>query len=217
MNCYAIKSMSALMLITTCLICCNLSGYFQTVATNAGNDESVISVSNESAVYEEETIFNDDVSCGEDEAVNAVAESKEYALAPEPGGEILPKPEDKSNEKIATSETQDSFQIKVKCTAYCSCEKCCGKYAKNRPLDENGNPIVLTASGERAVAGVTVGVDPNTIPLGSKVIINGHEYIAQDTGNPNVVKDNVIDVYFDNHNAATAFGVKYATATIVTS
>ena len=27
-------------------------------------------------------------------------------------------------------------------TAYCPCEKCCGKYALSRPIDENGNPIV---------------------------------------------------------------------------
>ena len=33
-------------------------------------------------------------------------------------------------------------------TAYCSCEKCCGIWAKNRPMDENGEQIVLGASGE---------------------------------------------------------------------
>lgn len=107
-----------------------------------------------------------------------------------------------------------SFVIYARCTAYCSCRKCCGKYAKNRPLDANGNEVVLTTSGARAIQGTTVGVDSNLIPLGSRVVINGHTYIAQDTGNPDVVKDNVIDIYFDNHDEALAFGVQYAEAQI---
>lgn len=40
-------------------------------------------------------------------------------------------------------------------TAYCSCKKCCASYAENRPVDDDGNEIVYTASGERAVQGVT--------------------------------------------------------------
>lgn len=133
-----------------------------------------------------------------------------------------------NNETVGTTETTEtveteaeqnqadnSFQLDVKCTAYCSCSKCCGRYAKNRPLDENGKPIILTASGEKAKEGVTVGVDPKVIPLGSKIIIDGHEYTAQDTGNSKFVKNNVIDVYFDNHEEASEFGVQYFTATII--
>ena len=52
-------------------------------------------------------------------------------------------------------------------TAYCACETCCGKWALNRPLDENGEPIIYTASGEQAEAGVTVAVDTDVIPLGT--------------------------------------------------
>lgn len=113
------------------------------------------------------------------------------------------------------NQADNSFQLDVKCTAYCSCSKCCGRYAKNRPLDESGKPIILTASGEKAKEGVTVGVDPKVIPLGSKIIIDGHEYTAQDTGNSKFVKNNVIDVYFDNHEEASEFGVQYFTATII--
>ena len=113
------------------------------------------------------------------------------------------------------NKADNSFQLDVKCTAYCSCSKCCGRYAKNRPLDENGKPIILTASGEKAKEGITVGVDPKVIPLGSKIIIDGHEYTAQDTGNSKFVKNNVIDVYFDNHEEASEFGVQYFTATII--
>lgn len=91
-------------------------------------------------------------------------------------------------------------------TAYCSCKKCCGKWAKNRPIDENGNTIVITASGKRAKAGTTIAVDPKVIPYGTKVKINGHVYIAQDTG----VSGKHIDIYFDSHEEALKFGKKKA-------
>lgn len=89
-------------------------------------------------------------------------------------------------------------------TAYCSCQQCCGKYALNRPLDENGNQIVYTASGNRAVQGVTIAVDPYVIPYGTNVEINGHIYTAHDTGS--AIKGNRIDVYFENHSEAWNFG-----------
>lgn len=129
-----------------------------------------------------------------------------------------------SNVEITTSETVEAAepekiaepekvkQIKVRATAYCSCEKCCGKWAKNRPLDDNGNPIVYTASGTVAKAGRTIAVDPSVIPYGTEVVINGRTYIAEDSGG--VVKGNRIDIYFEDHEKAQNFGVKYLTATI---
>ena len=96
--------------------------------------------------------------------------------------------------------------------AYCSCEKCCGKWALNRPLDENGEEIVYTASGERAVEGVTVAVDPDIIPLGTEIYIDGLGwYVAHDTG---TFKGKVIDVYHNDHEAACEFGRKDATVAI---
>lgn len=93
-------------------------------------------------------------------------------------------------------------------TAYCSCEICCGEYALNRPIDENGNEIVYGASGTRLVAGVSIAVDPYVIPYGSEVMINGNTYVAQDTGG--AINGNRIDVYFDNHEEAWNFGLQYA-------
>lgn len=93
-------------------------------------------------------------------------------------------------------------------TAYCSCEQCCGQYALNRPIDEFGNPIVYTATGAVAKAGVTIAVDPNVIAYGTVVEINGHNYIAQDTGG--AIVGNRIDVYFDDHNEALQFGRQQA-------
>ena len=93
-------------------------------------------------------------------------------------------------------------------TAYCSCKKCCGYWATIRPTDKNGDPIVYTATGAVAKAGTTIAVDPRVIPYGSEVQINGHTYIAQDTGG--AIKNARIDVYFDDHQEACEFGRQQA-------
>ena len=93
-------------------------------------------------------------------------------------------------------------------TAYCSCEKCCGKWALNRPKDENGKDIVYGSNGTVLAAGTSIAVDPSVIPYESQVEINGHTYTAHDTGG--AIQGNRIDVYFDNHQDALNFGVQYA-------
>lgn len=92
-------------------------------------------------------------------------------------------------------------------TAYCGCSKCCGKWGENRPLDENGKPIVYTANMSIAKEGVTIAADINVLPYGTKVIIDGHEYIVQDRGG--VINGNRIDIYFESHQDALNFGVQY--------
>lgn len=88
-------------------------------------------------------------------------------------------------------------------TGYDTCVACCGQYAKNRPV-VNGKEIVYTASGEIA-SNMTVAVDPNVIPLGSILYLEGYGVrIAQDTGS--AVKGNVIDIYFNNHKDAQNVG-----------
>lgn len=83
-----------------------------------------------------------------------------------------------------------------KCYAYCPCSICCGSSARG-----------YTKSGTRATEGRTIAVDPAVIPLGSVVYINGHEYIAEDTGGG--IDGNTIDVFMDSHQAALEWGVKY--------
>lgn len=92
-------------------------------------------------------------------------------------------------------------------TAYCGCSICCGKYGENRPLDENGKPIVYTANGTVAVEGVTIAADINVLPYGTSLYINGHQYIVQDRGG--VINGNRLDIYFENHQDALNFGVQY--------
>lgn len=83
-----------------------------------------------------------------------------------------------------------------KLTAYCVCEKCCGK--------SDG----ITFSGVKATPYKTVAVDRNIIPLGTELYINGDYFVAQDTGG--AVKGNVIDVCVSSHEEAEDFGVHYA-------
>lgn len=109
------------------------------------------------------------------------------------------------------SETKSLGQFKL--TAYCSCRKCCGKYAENRPTDSRGETIVYGASGNKLSADRSIAVDTSIIPYGSKVIINGRTYVAEDCGGK--VKGKHIDVYFSNHSKALEFGKKYAEVYLV--
>ena len=87
-------------------------------------------------------------------------------------------------------------------TAYCPCEKCCGKYAKNRP-----NGIVYTGSGEIAEEGVTIAADWEVLPPGTEVEIDGiGTKIVHDKGS--AIKGNRIDIYFESHQKALDFGVQ---------
>jgi 3D (Asp-Asp-Asp) domain-containing protein len=64
-----------------------------------------------------------------------------------------------------------------------------------------------TASGEKAVEGITVAADTDILPLGTVIRINGQEYTVQDTGS--AVKGNVIDVFYNDHQTAVQHGVQY--------
>jgi 3D (Asp-Asp-Asp) domain-containing protein len=95
-----------------------------------------------------------------------------------------------------------------KLTAYCSCEVCCGQWAIDRELDENGNPIIYTASGNIAQVNHTIAVDPSVLPFGSEVYIPGYGiFVAEDSGYG--VNGNHIDIYFESHEEAVSHGVAY--------
>ena len=60
-----------------------------------------------------------------------------------------------------------------------------------------------TASGAEPEIGVTIGVDPTVIPFGTSVLINGKEYVAQDTGN---YTGNHIDILCESEAVAERLG-----------
>ena len=81
-------------------------------------------------------------------------------------------------------------------SGYCSCSICCGQWA--------GGP---TASGVYPTANHTIAVDASNpfVPIGTKVIMNGVEYVVEDTGA--FARYGVqFDVYYSDHAAASAHG-----------
>ena len=80
-----------------------------------------------------------------------------------------------------------------KITHYCS-GSCCN--------DEWGG---VTSTGAPLVEGDTIAVDPSVIPYGTKVIMNGHIFTAEDCGG--AIKGKRIDVFVNDHDRANQYGV----------
>ncbi len=71
----------------------------------------------------------------------------------------------------------------------------------------------ITASGATAMRG-TVAVDPNTIPLGTKLYVDGYGLaIATDTGG--AIKGNKIDLFYENLSDALQFGRRNVTVYVL--
>ena len=95
-------------------------------------------------------------------------------------------------ETEVTEVTKPKKTMTVVATAYCSCVSCCGK--------SDG----ITASGVKAKANHTIAVDRSVIPLGTHVLYNGTEYVAEDTGG--AIKGNRIDLFYNTRGEALQFG-----------
>ena len=77
--------------------------------------------------------------------------------------------------------------------------------AENYPHICNDGDATRTATGTKPTPGRTIAVDPDVIPYGSEVVINGHTYIAEDTGG--AINQNRIDVVVDTHAEALQKGI----------
>lgn len=112
--------------------------------------------------------------------------------------EIVPQTKETPQVKVNTpKEEKVVYMGDFVATAYCVCYKCCGKTPEHPAYG-------ITASGTKATPGRTVAVDPTKIPLGSTVIVNGVEYVAEDTGG--AIKGNRLDICFSTHESALQFG-----------
>ncbi|MDD3220213.1 MAG: NlpC/P60 family protein [Lachnospiraceae bacterium] len=92
--------------------------------------------------------------------------------------------------------TSDQYGEKLgtfKLTAYCNCSICCGQWADG-----------ATASGTMPTQGRTVAMAG--VPFGTKLIINGVVYTVEDRGTPY----GHVDIFFNDHQEASDFGVQYA-------
>ena len=94
-----------------------------------------------------------------------------------------------------------TYTAVFKATAYCSCEKCCGIWAKNR------GEVVIGAAGVELIEGYSIAVDDSLFEYGQIFVDNnGNEYRADDCGG--AIQGNRIDVYFNSHQRALEFGVQ---------
>lgn len=78
--------------------------------------------------------------------------------------------------------------------AYCPCERCCGWNTG------------ITYSGTMATPGRTVACNLDRFSIGTELMIDGHKYIVEDTGN---LSENMIDIYFDSHEEALQYGTHW--------
>ena len=88
-------------------------------------------------------------------------------------------------------ESMGTFRL----TFYCPCYQCSEGWGHQ------------TGSGAYAEEGVTVAVDPRLIPYGTHLMIDGHEYIAQDCGGS--IKKKRIDIFMESHSECLRNGIQY--------
>ncbi len=120
------------------------------------------------------------------------------AVAPKTASTKAPAPQQASVKASAPA----GRTLMVSATAYtASCTGCSG----------------ITATGINLIANPglkVIAVDPNVIPLGSKVYVEGYGYaIAGDTGG--AIKGNKIDLFMANRSAALAFGRQQVKVTVL--
>ena len=107
-------------------------------------------------------------------------------------------------EQAAAYEAIEGYEYIGECTIT---HYCCEKYQHIC-----GTGTGLTATGIPVAPGM-VAVDPDVIPLGSTVIIDGQEYLAADTGGD--IKGNRIDIAVESHAEASQMGTYSAEVWIV--
>ena len=94
----------------------------------------------------------------------------------------------------------------IKVTAYCPCSICCGRWADGQ-----------TASGYWIQPGDRFVAAPKHIPFGTEMIVPGYNndkpVEVKDRGGAITVER--LDVYFDTHDEALKWGVKYLEIRII--
>lgn len=139
--------------------------------------------------------------------VNVSQEDKPVAKVEQNSADSNEKKEEVSentqkNESKSQNDNPEGKTISVTATAYTAdCGGCSGVTSTGVDLNANPNAKVIA-------------VDPNVIPLGSEVYVEGYGYAtAADVGG--AIKGNKIDVHVPSKSAAMNWGVKTVNVTIV--
>lgn len=98
-------------------------------------------------------------------------------------------------EEVNTAENapRTTYYGACRITFYCGCSQCCGQWA--------GGP---TASGAMPTPGRTVA--NGVLPFGTRVLIEGQEYVVEDRG----VSGDQFDIFVSDHQEALNRGLYYA-------
>lgn len=111
-----------------------------------------------------------------------------------PESEEIPAEEVNASENAA----QPTYYGVCRITFYCGCSQCCGQWA--------GGP---TASGAMPAPGRTVA--NGVLPFGTRVLIEGQEYVVEDRG----VSGDQFDIFVSDHQEALNRGLYYADVYII--
>jgi 3D (Asp-Asp-Asp) domain-containing protein len=105
--------------------------------------------------------------------------------------------------RIETSDSggHDQWQtVQMRVTAYCPCQKCCGKYSDG-----------VTACGHKICPGDAFAAADKEYSFGTEMIIagykNGEPVKVLDRGG--AIRGNRLDVFFHSHEEALKWGVRY--------
>lgn len=114
--------------------------------------------------------------------------------------------------------------IDITATAYCHCEKCCGKSVNSKEYGVTASGLNLLATGADTRI---VAADLSLLPFGTKIYIEVPEeerdalYVTADYGIATVedtggaIKGNRIDVYFPTHQEALEWGVRHVKVHVI--
>lgn len=108
-----------------------------------------------------------------------------------PGAAAREKAESSGTDGISGRKGESLGMFTV--TGYCGCEECSGGHN-------------LTYSGTVPKAGHTLSADIEQFPIGTRLIIDDVIYTVEDMGSS--LRGNWVDIYYDVHEEAEAFGMQ---------
>jgi 3D (Asp-Asp-Asp) domain-containing protein len=150
------------------------------------------------------------------EAVVAAASASRGASDKAAGPELLRRPTRATDDPRGTAILASAWSgpapsrarlVRMRVTAYCPCDICCGPKAAG-----------ITASGHTVAAdnGRFVAADP-VLSFGTRLVVPGYN-----SGRPvrvldrgGAIRGRSLDVYFDDHETARAWGVRYLAVAIM--